>query len=98
TWRGVILYLSKGETIPIRLPVFRSLGVSLVHPTVGLVLAGIATLFVAFRSLRRKATPLATAARIVLPSALMFLFVVHLNLQGGVPLPVLVLVVVALIG
>ena len=94
TWRGVILYLSKGETIPIRLPLFRSLGVSLVHPAAGLALAAIASAFVTWRSLRRRASP----ARLVLPPALMFLFVAHMNLQGGVPLPVLVLVVVALIG
>jgi D-xylose transport system permease protein len=108
TWRGVILYLSKGETIPIRLPVFRSIGVSLVHPTVGLVLAAIAIAAVVWMTLRRNATrrrhglapssPAATAARILVTSALIVLFVLHMNRQGGVPLPVLVLVVVALIG
>src|SRR5712691_12617354 len=35
TWRGVILYLSKGETIPVRLPVFRLLGVALITPASG---------------------------------------------------------------
>jgi len=108
TWRGVILYLSKGETIPIRLPVFRSLGVALVHPTAGLALAVIAIVAVVWMALRRNATrkrhglppssAAATIARIVIPSALIVLFVYHMNLQGGVPLPVLVLVVVALIG
>ena len=108
TWRGVILYLSKGETIPIRQPVFRSLGVSLVHPTAGLAFAAIAVVVVVWMTLRRNATrkrhglppssTLATIARIVIPSLLIVLFVYHMNLQGGVPLPVLVLVVVALIG
>jgi D-xylose transport system permease protein len=108
TWRGVILYLSKGETIPIRLPVFRSIGVSLVHPTAGLALAAIAIAAVVWLTLRRNATrrrhglapssTAATIARIVIPSALIVLFVYHMNLQGGVPLPVLVLAVVALIG
>ena len=108
TWRGVILYLSKGETIPIRLPVFRSVGVSLVHPTAGLALAGVAIAAVVWMTLRRNATrkrhglppssPAATVARIVVPSLLVVLFVYHMNLQGGVPLPVLVLAVVALIG
>ncbi len=108
TWRGMILYLSKGETIPIRLPVFRSLGVSLVHPTAGLAFAAIAIVFVVLTALRRNATrkrhglppssTMATIARIVVPSLLIVLFVYHMNLQGGVPLPVLVLVVVALIG
>jgi D-xylose transport system permease protein len=108
TWRGVILYLSKGETIPIRLPAFRSIGVALVAPAVGLVLAAIAIAAVVWMTLRRNAmrrrhglpvpSTAATAARIVVFSALIVLFVYHMNQQGGVPLPVLVLLVVALIG
>src|SRR5436190_2452804 len=75
TWRGVILYLSKGETIPVRLPVFRSLGVSLLQPAAGLVLAAVAIAAVVWLTLRRNATrrrhglppssPAATAARLV---------------------------------
>lgn len=108
TWRGVILYLSKGETIPIRLPVFRSIGVSLLQPTIGLVLAALAIAAMVWTTLRRNAmrrrhglpvpSPAATGARIVVFSALILLFVYHMNLQGGVPLPVLILVIVALIG
>ena len=107
-WRGVILYLSKGETIPVRLPVFRSLGVSLVHPTVGLILAAVAIAAVVWSVLRRNAMRRrhglpaasvgATALRIIVPSALIVLFVLHMNRQGGVPVPVLALLVVALIG
>jgi len=108
TWRGVILYLSKGETIPIRLPVFRSIGVSLLQPAVGLVLAAVAMAAVVWATLRRNAmrrrhglpvpSTMATTARMAVSSALIVLFVYHMNLQGGVPLPVLVLVLVALIG
>lgn len=108
TWRGVILYLSKGETIPIRLPVFRSIGVALLAPTIGLILAAIGIAAVVWLTLRRNAmrkrhglsasSAAATIARILIPSALILLFVYHMNLQGGVPVPVLVLVVVALIG
>jgi D-xylose transport system permease protein len=108
TWRGVILYVSKGETIPIRLPVFRSIGVSLLHPTVGLGLAALAIAAVVWMTLRRNATrrrhglppssPAATFGRIALASVLIVAFVVHMNFQGGVPLPVLVLVLVALLG
>jgi len=49
TWRGVILYLSKGETIPVRLPVFRMLGVALITPASGLVLAAVALAFTGWR-------------------------------------------------
>ena len=107
-WRGVILYLSKGETVPIRLPVFRSLGVALVHPTAGYILAGIAVAAVIWMVLRRNAArkrhglppsaTLATVGRIVVPSVLIVIFVRHMNLQGGVPLPVLILVLVAIVG
>lgn len=108
TWRGVILYLSKGETIPVRLPVFRSIGVALVHPIAGLALAALAIGAVVWMTLRRNATrrrhglapstPAATVARILVSSVLIVLFVYHMNLQSGVPVPVLVLLVVALVG
>lgn len=107
-WRGVILYLSKGETIPVRLPLFRSLGVSLVHPTVGLILGAVAIAAVFWSVLRRNAmrrrhglpppATAATVARIVGPSVLIVVFVLHMNRQGGVPVPVLALLIVALIG
>ena len=54
TWRGVILYLSKGETIPVRLSVFRQLGVALVAPASGLVLAGVAIVSIAWLTIRQQ--------------------------------------------
>jgi D-xylose transport system permease protein len=108
TWRGVILYLSKGETTPVRLPVFRILGVALITPASGIVLAAIAIVAVVWLSIRRNRARLrhglpvpstaATAARIVVPSLLIALFVYTMNLQGGVPLPVIVLLAVAMAG
>src|SRR5437764_3035216 len=53
TWRGVILYLSKGETIPVRLGVFRMLGVALITPASGLVLAAVAIVAVIWLTIRR---------------------------------------------
>src|SRR5437660_2187478 len=41
-WRGVILKLTKGATIPVEHPFFRSLGRDFIDPRVGFVLAGIA--------------------------------------------------------
>lgn len=108
TWRGVILYLSKGETIPVRLPVFRMLGVALVTPASGMALGAFAIALVAWLTIRRNrarrkhglpvSSPAATALRIVVPAALIVLFVVMMNAQGGVPLPVIVLLVVAALG
>src|SRR5258706_736367 len=95
TWRGVILYLSKGETIPVRLPVFRLLGVALVTPASGLVLAAVAVVALVCvtlrrnRARRRHGLPVAksavTAARIVIPSLLIAIFIYMMNSQGGVP-------------
>src|SRR5258708_1081178 len=108
TWRGVILYLSKGETIPVRLPVFRLLGVALITPMSGLVLAAIAIAAVVWltfrrnRARRRHGLPvsgaLATAARIALPSVFIAVFISMMNMQGGVPLPVIILLAVAIAG
>ena len=108
TWRGVILYISKGETIPVRHPVFRSLGVALVAPAVGYLLAGIAIAAIAWLVLRRNAARsrhgltvsgrASTAVRIIGPALLVALFVYWMNLQGGVPVPVIVLLAVAVAG
>ena len=108
TWRGVILYISKGETIPVRHPVFRSLGVALVAPAVGYLLAGIAIAAIAWLVLRRNAARsrhgltvsgrASTAVRIIGPALLVALFVYWMNLQGGVPVPVIVLLTVAVAG
>src|SRR5881398_1944878 len=38
-WRGVILKLTKGATIPVELPFFRSLGREFIRPRTGLALA-----------------------------------------------------------
>jgi D-xylose transport system permease protein len=108
TWRGVILYLSKGETIPVRLPVFRLLGVALVTPATGLVLAAIAIVAVIWsnvqrdRARRRYGLPVSSRPmllmRIIIPSALIAIFIYMMNLQGGVPLPVIILLAVAIAG
>ena len=108
TWRGVILYLSKGETIPVRLPVFRSLGVALLQPALGLGLAVAGIAAVVWITIRRNRARkrhglpasggAATTARIVIPAILIGIFVYAMNLQGGIPVPVIVLLAVALLG
>jgi len=108
SWRGVILYLSKGETIPVRISVFRLLGVALITPASGIVLGAIAIAAVIWLTLRRNRArarhglPVpglaATIARIVIPSILIAVFVYVMNLQGGVPLPVIVMLAVAILG
>lgn len=108
TWRGVILYLSKGETIPIRHPVFRSFGVSLLAPPAGIALGLFAAVVLTWLTVRRNRArrlhglpawgPAAMAVRIVVSAVLIAVFVALMNLQGGVPVPVLVLLAVATAG
>ncbi len=108
TWRGVILYLSKGETIPVRLPVFRLLGVALLTPASGLALAAVAVAAVVWLTIRRNrarrrhglpvSSTAATVARILVPSVLVAVFIYMMNVQGGVPLPVIILLAIAIAG
>jgi len=108
SWRGVVLYLTKGETIPVRIRFLRLLGVAFITPASGVVLAGVAIVAVIWLTIRRNrartrhglpvAGGAATIARIVVPSVLIALFVFMMNQQGGVPLPVIVLLGVAIAG
>src|ERR1044072_5192262 len=52
-WRGVILKLSKGATVPVELPFFRSLGRDFIDPRFGFGLALIAIVLIALTTLRR---------------------------------------------
>ena len=107
-WRGVILGLSKGATIPVRQPFFRWLGVGKLPQGVGVALAAVAIAAVAFLTISRLSARKrhglsvpgvgATALRIVVPAALVVLFIYWMNMGGGMPVPVLVLLAVAVLG
>ena len=107
-WRGVILKLTKGATIPVELPFFRSLGRDFIDPRIGFVLAAIAIAAIAWSNISRNRArrkhglaPLSIAAvtaRIVVPSIIIVAFIFLMNQAGGVPIPVIFLLAVALIG
>jgi D-xylose transport system permease protein len=107
-WRGVILKLTKGATIPIQLPFFRSLGRDFIDPRIGIVLAVVAIGVIVWTSLRaarsRKRHGLSatnagsTVVRILVPSVVIIGFIFLMNKAGGVPIPVIFLLTVALIG
>jgi D-xylose transport system permease protein len=107
-WRGVILYVSKGETVPVRLPVFRMLGVALITPASGIALAVVAIAALLWLTVRRNqarrrhglpvASTAATVTAVAVPSLSIGLFIYWMNRQGGVPLPVIVMLVVAVAG
>src|SRR5438034_10118366 len=107
-WRGVILRLTKGATIPIELPFFRSLGRDFIDPRIGfgLAIAGIAA--IVWTNIRRKRARQrhglkalssgAIAARILVPSVVIVAFIFLMNKAGGVPIPVIFLLAVAITG
>jgi D-xylose transport system permease protein len=107
-WRGVIKGASKGNTIPIEIPQFRSIGQDYVNPTISLVLAAVAVAGVVAVTLAgarsRKRLGLAPpsalelATRIGIPSVLIVAFVLVMNAYAGIPIPVLILAGIALIG
>ncbi len=88
-WRGVILGLSRGETVPIRLPAFKSIGQDYVGPTVGWTIAAIAIALIIFmtisRNRARKRHGLggvslgATLARVLVPIAVVVGFIFMMN-------------------
>ncbi|HBB94500.1 MAG TPA: sugar ABC transporter permease [Blastocatellia bacterium] len=107
-WRGVILKLTKGATIPVELPFFRSLGREFLDRRVGLALAAISIVAIAWTNLRRNRarqrhglktlSPSAIVTRIVVPSIVIVAFIILMNKAGGLPIPVIFLVAVALAG
>jgi D-xylose transport system permease protein len=107
-WRGVILKLTKGATIPVELPFFRSLGRDFIDPRIGMVLAAVAIAAIAWSNIRRNRarrkhglpalTMSSTLLRIIVPSIVIIAFVVLMNKAGGIPIPVIFLLAVALAG
>lgn len=88
-WRGVILGLSKGETIPIQLPAFKAIGQHYVGPTVGWIIAAIAVSGIVLiniaRSRARRRHGLESYSvgsllgRVILPCTAIIVFVYMMN-------------------
>lgn len=107
-WRGVILKLTQGKTFPVELPEFRSLGRDFLHPRIGIGFAVIAIGVLVWSNLRRQRARKrlgltvmsagSLAARIVIPSLVIVAFIYLMNKAGGVPIPVIFLLAVAVAG
>ena len=88
-WRGVILGISRGETIPLRLQAFKSIGQDYVGPTVGWIIAAIAVAAIVWLTIARNrarrrhglGTPLlgVTIARLVIPIVVIVGFIYMMN-------------------
>lgn len=107
-WRGVILGLSRGETIPLRLQSFKAIGQNYVDPRAGWILAALSIAAVVWMTIARNRARRRhhlevpgfglTALRIVLPSAVILWFIYTMNTYEGVPIPVIILIAIALAG
>ena len=107
-WRGVIKGISKGQTIPLELSGFKSIGQCYIAPVAGYVIAAIAVAAIIWLAVRRDSarryhgfkseSKLALLARIIIPSAIVVGFIYYMNRYVGVPIPVVILLAVALGG
>ena len=88
-WRGVILGLSRGETIPLRLQTFKSIGQDYVGPTVGWIIAALAVGAIVWMTIARNrarrrhglGSPLlaSTVVRLLIPITVIVGFIYMMN-------------------
>jgi D-xylose transport system permease protein len=107
-WRGATKGVTKAETIGIADPNFKAFGQSYVPPEIGWILAFLAiaaVLFLAFRRAKSQkeyglgeANYGAEAIKSILPIGAIIGFIYMINSYNGVPVPVLILLAVALFG
>jgi D-xylose transport system permease protein len=107
-WRGIILKLTGGKTIPVELPFFRSLGRDFIDPRIGIGLAAAGIIAIIWTTIRRSRARQrhglaalgagSMAVRILVPSIVIVAFIFLMNKAGGVPIPVIFLLAVALAG
>ena len=107
-WRGVILKLTKGATIPVEHPFFRSLGRDFLDRRIGIALAVLSIAAISWTNIRRNRarqrhglktlSASAIVVRIAVPSIVIVGFIILMNQAGGVPIPVIFLLAVALAG
>ena len=107
-WRGGVKWLLSGNTIPISEDSFKAIGQSNLSETAGWILAAIGIGFVVFMAYRRaysvkqyglgEPNYVKEMLGVIIPVGGIAAFIWVMNSYQGVPIPVLILVVVALIG
>ncbi len=107
-WRGAVKAITQSETIPIADPVFKQIGQQYVDPNIGWILAGAAILFVLAVALRRAQTQktyglgeanyMGEILKAIPSVAAIIVFIYLMNSYAGIPIPVLILLAVALLG
>lgn len=107
-WRGAIKGISNSETIPVADETFKAIGQQYIPPTIGWVLAAVAILAILYfaysRAQAQKDYGLGEGnvgseiLKSLLPIGGIIVFIFVMNSEAGVPNPVLILIVVALLG
>ena len=107
-WRGVIKGVSRGTTIPVELRSFKFIGQGYVAPVAGIAIAVVAVAAIVLINVRRirarahhglaAQSVTNTVFRIVIPSIVIVGFILALNSYAGVPIPVIILLTIALTG
>ncbi len=107
-WRGIIKGVSKGSTIPVELRSFKFIGQGYVAPFAGIAIAVVAVAAIVLINVRRirsrsrhglaAKSVTSTIFRIVIPSVVIVGFILALNSYAGVPIPVIILLAVAMGG
>lgn len=107
-WRGVVKGITQSETIPVADPTFKAIGQSYIPANIGWILAAIAIVFVIVVAFRRAQSQRAYGlgepnygaemVKSILPVAAIIVFIYVMNDYAGIPVPVLILLAVALLG
>ena len=107
-WRGAVKWLLSGNTIPISQDTFKAIGQSNLSTTSGWILAAVGMAFVLLMAYRRanavkeyglgEPNYLKEALGVIVPIGSIAAFIWVMNSYQGVPIPVLILLAVALLG
>ena len=107
-WRGAVKGITSSETVPIADQTFKSFGQSYVAPNIGWILAVaaiLAVLYITFRNIKtakeygeNDTNSTKEILKSLLPIGAIVTFIYVMNSYAGVPIPVLILLAVALLG
>lgn len=107
-WRGAVKWLLGGNTIPISNETFKAIGNENLPTMFGWVLAAVGIAFVLFMAYRNarsvkdyglgEANYTGELLKSIIPIGGIIAFIIVMNAYQGVPIPVLILVIVALFG
>jgi D-xylose transport system permease protein len=107
-WRGAVKWLLGGYTVPIADDTFKAIGNNYVEPLYGWAIAGLAVLFVLFMAYRNarsvkdyglgEANYGGEMLKAIVPIVGIVAFIWVMNAYRGVPIPVIILLAVALFG